>query len=278
MLGFLRSEGFDFATRPEKAEAAVINTCAFIQPAVEEAIDTILEMARMKEEGKLKKLVVAGCLVQRYGYKLLREIPEVDAWLGTGEFHRVAEALKAEISDRPKVHISRPTFLPDHTTPRAQATPFFTAYLKIAEGCSHGCSFCIIPHLRGPFRSRTLKSLVNEAERLAGQGVKELNLVAQDTTMYGRDLGRNISLEGLLEGLLRVKGIPWIRVLYCHPNGISDRLLDLVDSEERICPYLDIPFQHVNRELLKAMGREWMGPFTQKGGREDQKEKTPNQS
>ncbi len=260
MLGLLNSRGFELASRIEDAGIAVVNTCGFIQGAVEEAIDTILEVAEFKRKGSLKTLLVTGCFVQRYGYKLRKEIPEVDVWLGTGEIHRIADIIEDEApGESIPFLLSRPTYLADHSVPRIQTTPFYTAYLRIADGCSHGCSYCTIPALRGPFRSRGLDSLIIEAERLVGGGVKELNLVAQDSTMYGKDLEGEKSLEDLLEKLVAVKGIAWIRLLYCHPHRVSDRLLELIDSVEAICPYLDIPLQHVNPEILKAMGRESEG-------------------
>jgi ribosomal protein S12 methylthiotransferase len=256
MLGMLRSSGFDLASSIDKAEVAVINTCGFIQAAVEEAIDTILEVVSLKKRGALKRVVVTGCFVQRYGYKLRKEIPEVDGWLGTGEFYRIVDAIKNSRSSAPaQFFIGRPTYLADHSVPRILTAPFYSAYLKVAEGCSHRCSYCIIPSLRGPFRSRTPESLIAEAKEMISRGVKEINLVAQDTTMYGKDLDGIVSLENLLERLVKLEGIRWIRLLYCHPNGISNRLLELLDSEEVICPYLDIPQQHVNEKILRAMGR-----------------------
>jgi ribosomal protein S12 methylthiotransferase len=255
VLGLLQTHGFSPVSRIQEAEVAIINTCGFIHSAVEESIDTILEVAKKKKEGELEALFVMGCFVQRYGYKLLREIPEVDGWLGTGEIHKIVDILEAGAKDPPSFLISRPTYLADHSVPRAQTTPFYSAYLKIAEGCSHRCSYCTIPRLRGPFRSRSIASLMNEAENMVGRGVKEINLIAQDTTMYGRDLESDIGVEDLLENLIRVQGLCWIRMLYGHPQGISDRFLELLDGEEMICPYLDIPFQHINEEILKAMGR-----------------------
>jgi len=257
MLGLLHSRGFELAPTIEDAGIVVVNTCGFIQGAVEEAIDTILEMADHKREGNLKKLLVTGCLVQRYGYKLRKEIPEVDGWLGTGEIYRIADTIEDECQGESiQFFLGRPGYLADHSVPRIQTTPFYTAYLRIAEGCSHRCSYCTIPALRGPFRSREPGSLILEAERLVSGGVKELNLIAQDTTLYGKDLERDICLEDLLEGLLDIRGVKWIRLLYCHPNAVSDRLLKLIDSEEVICPYLDLPMQHVNQEVLRAMERE----------------------
>ena len=259
MLGILAANGYTLTSEIDEAECVVINTCGFLESAVEEAIETILETARLKKEGQLKKLVVAGCFVQRYGYKLLKEIPEVDAWLGTGEITRVAEVLRHEGTDPLPFFISRPTFLSDHRFPRLQSTPFYTAYLKIAEGCSHGCTYCIIPKLRGPFRSRRLTSLVREVEEMAERGVKEINLIAQDLSLYGKDIYGQPRLTELLEKLAHINGIEWIRLLYLHPNRVSEPLLDLMDTEKTICPYLDIPLQHVNQELLTAMGRDPQG-------------------
>lgn len=256
MLGILAANGFTLTGEIHEAECVVINTCGFLESAVEEAIETILETARRKEKGKLRRLVVTGCFVQRYGYKLAKEIPEVDAWLGTGEICRVAEVLGHEGTGPLPFFISRPVFLADHHLPKVQATPFYTAYLKIAEGCSHRCTYCIIPKLRGPFRSRQLTSLVREAEEMAGRGVKEINLIAQDTSLYGKDLYGRPRLTELLEKLAYINGIKWIRLLYLHPKRVSESLLDLMDAEEAICPYVDIPLQHVNKDLLTAMGRD----------------------
>ena len=259
MLGILRRRGAVLVPTIAEAEVAIVNTCGFIRSAVDEALDTILQAAAEKQKGTLKRLFVAGCLVQRYGYKLRKEIPEVDGWIGTGEFHRVGAILDRGKKEEKPVHIGPPAYLADHATPRVLSTPFYTAYLKIAEGCSHPCTYCIIPKLRGPLRSRHVDSLVAEAEWMVQQGVKEINLVAQDTTMYGRDLEKRATLEDLLEKLLTVKGVRWIRVLYSHPSRISDRLLDLMDQEEALCPYLDIPLQHVNPRILLAMGRNDFG-------------------
>jgi ribosomal protein S12 methylthiotransferase len=256
MLGILDANGFKLTSKVDEAEFVVINTCGFLESAVEEAIDTILETARLKKKGRLKRLVVAGCFVQRYGYKLAKELPEVDGWLGTGEIARVAEVLRSVKTDPLPFLISRPAFLPDHRLPRVQATPFYTAYLKIAEGCSHRCAYCIIPKLRGPFRSRRMTSLVREAKQMADRGVQEINLIAQDTSLYGKDLYGEARLTELLEKLVRINGIQWIRVLYLHPNRVSESFLDVMDAEKAICPYLDIPLQHVNQDLLTAMGRD----------------------
>jgi ribosomal protein S12 methylthiotransferase len=256
MLGIIKERGFIVVSDLGAAEIAIINTCGFIRSSVEEALDTILEVTAEKKKGTLKKLFVVGCLVQRYGYKLQKELPEVDGWIGTGEIYRIGNVLDQEHCGEKGLLIGRPAYLADHKTPRLRATPFHTAYLKVAEGCSHRCTYCIIPKLRGPFRSRKPDSLTIEAERLAKTGVKEINLIAQDTTMYGRDLKPEATLEDLLERLVKVRGIRWIRILYGHPQRVSNRLLAMMEKEEAICPYLDLPLQHVNAKVLKAMGRD----------------------
>lgn len=255
MLGLLKAKGFDVTPDPEEAQIAVVNTCGFIEAAIEESVGMILEIAALKGSGKLKTLCVTGCLVQRFGYKLKREMPEVDGWLGTGQIHRIAHLLRESRGGPAPFLINRPAYLADHQTPRVQSSPFYTAYVKIAEGCRHRCTYCTIPGIRGPLRSRLPLSLVAEVAAMAGRGVKEVNLIAQDTTSYGKDLSDGASLEDLLEALIPVKGLEWIRMLYGHPQGISDRLLDLIDTHEAICPYLDIPLQHVHAGILKKMGR-----------------------
>ncbi|MBW1805503.1 MAG: 30S ribosomal protein S12 methylthiotransferase RimO [Deltaproteobacteria bacterium] len=256
MLGLLREKDFIIVSSLEEADIAIINTCGFIQSAVEECIDTIFEVAARKRQGDLEALYVVGCFVQRYGYKLRKEIPEVDGWLGQGELNRITD-LMDESGASPSFLISRPTFLADHTMPRIQTTPFYSAYIKIADGCSHRCSFCTIPALRGTLRSRDPESVAIEAREMAERGVKEINLIAQDTTAYGTDLEIDIRLEDLIEKLLIIKGLRWIRVLYAHPFGVSHRLLELMEGEEGICPYLEMPFQHVNENILRAMGRSF---------------------
>jgi len=255
ILGLIKEEGYDITDDPLDAEIAIVNTCAFITSAVEEGIGTILDLARLKEKGHLQSLFVVGCLVQRYGRKLLRQIPEVDGCLGTGQIYRTPEALKAQGDSSPVLFLDKPRFLADHRAPRLQTTPFYSAYLKIAEGCSHPCSYCIIPSLRGPFRSRTVESLFIEAQNMVARGVKEINLVAQDTSWYGHDLDPPHMLEDLLEKLLTISGLKWLRILYAHPYHLTERLLELIDSEEVLCPYLDLPIQHINPDILRAMGR-----------------------
>ncbi|MBN2031631.1 MAG: 30S ribosomal protein S12 methylthiotransferase RimO [Deltaproteobacteria bacterium] len=255
MLGLLKAQGFDLAPELNKADIGIVNTCGFIQPAIEESIGMILDIAGMKSAGKLKKLYVTGCLVQRFGYKLKKEMPEVDGWLGTGEIHRIARLLKGNTDGGTPFLINRPIYLADHKTPRIQSSPFYTAYVKLAEGCSHRCSYCTIPGIRGPLRSRATGSVVTEVASMVERGVKEINLIAQDTTSYGKDLKNGACLENLLEKLVSIKGLQWIRILYSHPHGISDHLLSLMEAHEEICPYLDIPLQHVHSGILEKMGR-----------------------
>ena len=256
MLGILNGEGYEVVHRIEEAGTVVINTCGFLEEAVQEAIEAILDAAGLKETGTLKRLVVAGCFVQRYGYKLRKEIPEVDGWLGTGEFHRIADVLKG--SDNPPVPmlICRPSFSADHGLPRTQTTPFYTAYLRIAEGCANRCTYCMIPKLRGPFRSCAMDALIAEVWEMVGHGVKEINLIAQDTSRYGEDLYGKSRIMDLLESLSRIEGVSWLRLLYFHPGRLTETFLDFMDEHERIVPYLDLPFQHSNPDLLKAMGRD----------------------
>lgn len=259
MLGVLLDAGYDITSLEEEAEIIIVNTCAFIQPAVEESIETILSFARNKKGGRLKHLVVSGCFPQRYGKKLAGLLPEVDAFIGTDGFQNIGDVLDRLKAGTPRPFFAcrKPLFIMDESTPRKQTTPFYTAYLKIAEGCTHHCSFCLIPRLRGKLRSRSLPSILAEAGRLAGEGVRELILVAQDTTAYGSDRGDGASLTVLLRELLTVPGLDWIRLLYLYPNAVDDELLDLMASEARICPYLDIPIQHISPRILKLMRRPY---------------------
>jgi len=253
MMGLLAARGYEFVSSPEEANIALINTCGFLTDAVEEAIEVILEVARYKKEERgVERLIVAGCMVQRYGYKLRRELPEVDAWLGVGQIERVVDCLET----CGVFYLDSPLYIPDHRLPRVRTTPYYTAYLRISDGCSHGCTFCLIPKLRGNQRSRSLPSLMEEARNLVSEGVKELNIVAQDTTAYGKDLDEGYGLEDLLEELVKIRGLEWIRILYANPSGISERLLRLIEECDPLCPYLDIPFQHVSSRILEHMGRK----------------------
>ena len=264
MLGLLVREGFALTTDAAQADILIVNTCAFIDPAKMESIETILEMARWKRDGRCRRLIVAGCLAERYREDVQREMPEVDAVVGTQEIERIVELCRdEEVAPVARTHRRLPILSPelaaryvdDSARPRLLATPPFSAYLKIAEGCDHTCSFCIIPKLRGPFRSRPLDSLLREAEALAARGVRELILIAQDTTHYGADLGMREGLATLLRALARIEGLRWIRFLYGYPNHVSEELIETVASEEKVCAYFDIPFQHASARLLRAMRR-----------------------
>ena len=255
ILGLLSKEGYLLTTDPSRAEILIINTCAFIQDATKEAIETILGLTHYKKEGRCHLFIVSGCLPQRYGKILEKELPEVDLFIGTGAFQHLPQILKEK--QRKKTYLSRPIFLYDEKTPRILSTLPFIAYLKIAEGCSNPCTFCTVPKIRGSYRSRKLRSVIEEAKRLADQGVQELILIAQDTTAYGEDLRNGTNLEKLLKGLVKVEGLRWIRILYSYPkaNYFTDGLLELMAQEERICPYLDLPIQHIDDGILKRMGR-----------------------
>lgn len=254
MLGLLGAAGYVITSDPGSADVLVINTCAFITPAQRESIAAILEAARYKEEGRLKALVVAGCLVQRHGRALLQEMPEIDALVGTGRVGEVVAAVAGALAGEKPVLLGLPGLL-SGPVPRLLTTPPYLAYIKIAEGCSNRCSFCIIPQLRGPYRSRCREEILAEARSLSAQGVKEVVLVAQDTTKWGLDLYGRPGLPALLREVARLEGIRWVRLLYAYPTGISDELLAVLAEEEKVCKYLDIPLQHVSPRLLRAMKR-----------------------
>jgi ribosomal protein S12 methylthiotransferase len=257
MLHRLESQGFTLTQEPDKAEVVVINTCSFIESATQESIETILEAARLKKEGACQILAVTGCFPQRYKNQLIREMPEVDLFLGTESFSGLASHLSKLFAGQ---RVSKMILSPDpglwkKPYHRLLTTSPGTAYLKIAEGCSNHCAYCTIPSIRGPFRSRDPKILIREAQTLAGQGVRELILIGQDTTAYGADLEPAISLIELIKPLLKIDSFKWLRLLYLRPERITQGLLDLMAREERICPYLDIPIQHVSNRILKAMNR-----------------------
>ena len=285
MMGMLAQAGAELVPRAEDADVIVVNTCSFIESAQQESVNAILEMARHKT-GKAKKLVVAGCLVERFRDEIRKNIPEVDAVVGTGELEKILAAAGVsalpvrETSDSPfRILSSRPegdlrathgrfsretwdgaiaelpNYLYDEATPRVLATPKYSAYIKIAEGCDHPCSFCIIPQLRGKFRSRRFESVVAEAERLARSGVREITLIGQDTTCYGEDFGLKDGLALLLEKLAGIEELRWIRFLYAYPNKITGRLLDTIAKHEKICSYVDVPLQHASAATLKRMKR-----------------------
>ena len=289
MMGLVARAGAELTRRAEDADVIVVNTCSFIESAQQESVNTILEMAAHKTRGKARKLVVAGCLVERFRDQIRKDIPEVDAVIGTGELENILAAAGIApvttrsdspfvvLPSRPEADVraaqgrfSReawareswsgaigdlPNYLYDDSTPRVLATPRHMAYIKIAEGCDHPCTFCIIPQLRGRFRSRRFESVVAEAERLAQSGVREITLIGQDTTCYGEDFGLKDGLALLLEKLAPIEGLRWIRFLYAYPNKITDRLMDTIAAHEKICSYMDVPLQHASASVLKRMKR-----------------------
>ena len=296
-MGLLHQAGAEITSRPEMADILVVNTCSFIDKAKQESVDTILEMAQHKIHGSARRLIVAGCLVERYRDEIQKNIPEVDAVVGTGELEQILAAAGLSIpapaqpaepqlfnilsaapiagaapASRPEGDLREsqgrfareewqgaqpalPQYLYDHTTPRLLATGSASAYIKIAEGCDHPCSFCIIPNLRGKFRSRRFESVVAEAEQLVAQGVREITLIGQDTTCYGEDLGMRDGLAQLLDRLAQISGLKWLRFLYAYPNKITGRLLDTMARHSNICKYLDVPLQHASGAVLKCMRR-----------------------
>ena len=254
LLGLLANDGLVPTPSLNEADVVIINTCAFIQKAVEESIEAILEAAQSKVKGTGTKLIVTGCLPQRYGEELAREIPQVDLWIGTGEFPQIPQLLRG---GEPTVLIGKPRYLYDHQTPRIITNTPHSVYVKIAEGCSHPCTFCLIPRLRGPYRSRAMDSVIREVEQLVAKGVAEVILVAQDTTAYGMDAREEKGLYRLSKELIKIKGLQWVRVLYAypHPANFDPPLLEMLAKEEKICPYLDIPIQHIDAKILQRMGR-----------------------
>ena len=255
MLGLLASKGHQMVNDEMEADVIVINTCCFIHDAKEESIQNILEMAELKKEGRLKALIVTGCLAQRYKEEIIEEIPEVDAVLGTTSYDKILEAIDEALEGRHCVEMTDIDALPLVQSNRLVTTGGHFAYLKIAEGCDKHCTYCIIPKIRGNFRSVPMERLLKEAEGLAEQGVKELILVAQETTLYGKDIYGEKSLHKLLKELCKVSGIQWIRILYCYPEEITDELIQVMKEEKKICHYLDLPIQHASDEILKRMGR-----------------------
>ncbi len=254
MLGLLEGNGHVVTASQEEAEIIVVNTCGFIDRAKQESIDAILEMAQQKSSGNCRRLIVAGCLVERYRDEIRAQIPEVDAVVGTNEIPRILEACQ-ESSPEPPHYENRELFLYSDAHPRVRTTPSHTAYIKIAEGCDHPCTFCVIPQMRGKFRSRPIDSILREARQLARQGVKEINLVGQDTTMFGWDQGNRNGLADLIRRLGEIPELGWVRFLYAYPNNIQDELLDAIAETPKACKYIDVPLQHASREVLKRMKR-----------------------
>ena len=255
MMGILARAGYELTPRAGEADVLVVNTCSFIAPAQKESVDTILEMAEHKKFGLAQKLIVAGCLVERFRDQILEQIPEVDAVIGTGEVEKILASCEGELRfDDSALRREFPTYLYHELTPRILSTPN-TAYIKIAEGCDHPCTFCIIPQLRGKFRSRRFESVVREAENLAAAGVREMTLIGQDTTSYGEDLGLRDGLAMLLERLAEIEDLKWVRFLYCYPNRVTQRLLDTIAAHPRLAKYIDMPLQHASRNVLARMKR-----------------------
>ncbi len=252
MMGILAREGYELTPRADDAEILVVNTCSFIEPAQKESVDAILEMAEHKKFGSAKKLIVAGCLVERYRDQILQQIPEVDAVVGTGEVERIIEAVEGDLKI---LSAQPPAFLYHDLTPRIVTTPKHQAYIKIAEGCDHPCTFCIIPQLRGAFRSRRFESVVREAENLATAGAREITLIGQYTTSYGEDLGLRDGLAQLLERLAQVEDLLWVRFLYAYPNRVTQKMLETLAAHERLAKYIDMPLQHASRNVLARMKR-----------------------
>ncbi|MPM24557.1 Ribosomal protein S12 methylthiotransferase RimO [bioreactor metagenome] len=255
MLGALADRDIQITDDPNQADILIINTCTFIDSAKEESISTILQMSEFKKNGKCRAIIVAGCLGQRYQQELLDELPEIDAIIGTGAWHRIGEAVDTVLAGNRVLLIDDVNTIYDEKMPRITTTPFYSAYVKIAEGCSNCCSYCVIPSVRGKFRSRSIESVLAEVKKLAARGIKEINLIAQDTTSYGKDIYGEPRLTELLKELVKIDGILWIRLLYCYPKYFSDELIDLIADEPRICKYVDLPLQHIHDDILKAMYR-----------------------
>jgi ribosomal protein S12 methylthiotransferase len=257
MIGLLEKESHEITPDAAEAEAIIINTCSFINDAKEESIQAILEAARIKETGKCRRLIITGCLPERYASEMRAEFPEADVILGVNQIAEIVRAVNGEAVPPPDSYGRNDAklFLYDHKTPRRLIGPKYSAYMKIAEGCDHSCAFCVIPKIRGRFRSRSISSLEKEARRLAADGVREITLVAQDTTGYGADLGLKDGLADLLEVLDKVKGIEWIRFLYAYPDVFGDKLIRVINESEKICRYIDMPLQHASAAVLKSMRR-----------------------
>ncbi|WP_371371190.1 30S ribosomal protein S12 methylthiotransferase RimO [Sporomusa aerivorans] len=255
MLGILADNNITITDDPHIADILIVNTCGFIESAKEESISTIIQMSDFKKDGQCRGVIVAGCLGQRYQQELLDELPEVSAIVGTGAWHRIMEAVQAVLHGERVLLIGETDTIYDENMSRITTTPTYSAYVKIAEGCSNCCSYCVIPLVRGKYRSRSIESVVNEVKNLAARGVKEINLIAQDTTSYGRDRHGVPQLTALLKELVKIEGIVWIRLLYCYPKFFSDELIDLIAREPKICKYIDLPLQHADDEILAAMNR-----------------------
>ncbi len=268
MLGHLKLDGFTIAQEPQDAEVIIVNTCSFVEAAKVESIETVLELSTYKEDGKCQALVMSGCMAQRYAGELEQEMPEIDMFIGTGEYHKIVPLLKAMEDGKleKKSFVEIPRFIHTEFDPRLNTSPFYMAWLKISEGCNRNCTFCIIPTLRGKLRSRTVESLVKETEQLVATGVRELNLISQDFSDYGVDLegggksgGKNPMIYELLSRLEKVEGIDWVRVFYFYPDDLTEDVMDLMARSKKITKYLDMPVQHFADDVLKRMNRRVSG-------------------
>lgn len=255
MSGLIHQRGFTLVEKPEDATVIIVNTCGFIDAAKEESVNTILNLAELKDSARLKALIVSGCLTQRYKKELMDEMPEIDGIVGTGDFHRINDIIDEALRGRKPVYVGNPVFNYEENLPRLLSTPRHAAYVKIAEGCDNACTFCSIPIMRGQFRSRSMESIVAEVKLLADQGVKEISLIAQDSTNYGTDLYEGFKLPELLNKVSEVPGIAWVRLHYAYPGFFTDELIEAIASNPKICNYIDMPLQHSEDSILKRMRR-----------------------
>lgn len=259
-IGILvNKRGFEVTSELNEADMIIVNTCGFIGDAKKESIETILEVSELKETGNLKKIIVTGCLAQRYAEEILKELPEVDAVIGTGEIDKIEKVVDEILNDKKSVETSSMSFLANANTDRILTTASHTAYLKISEGCDRRCTYCIIPQLRGKLRSRTIEDILVEANNLVKSGVRELNLLAQETTEYGIDLYKEKSLAKLMKELVKIEDLKWLRTYYMYPDSVTDELIQVMKTEDKICKYFDIPIQHVSDSILQNMGRAKTG-------------------
>ncbi|RRJ65425.1 30S ribosomal protein S12 methylthiotransferase RimO [Paenibacillus oralis] len=255
MSGLIDRRGYSLVDDREDATVIIVNTCGFIDAAKEESVNTILELAELKESGRLKALIVSGCLTQRYKQALMEEMPEIDGIVGTGDFHNITQIVDEAVKGKKPVYVGNPVFNYEQALPRKLATARYSSYVKIAEGCDNNCTFCSIPLMRGKFRSRSIESIVEEVKGLAAQGVKEFSLIAQDSTNYGTDLYGTYKLPELLDRVSRVDGVEWVRLHYAYPGFFTDELIDMIASNPKICKYVDMPLQHSEDAILKRMRR-----------------------
>ncbi|WP_426446975.1 30S ribosomal protein S12 methylthiotransferase RimO [Paenibacillus sp. S-38] len=264
MSGLVHERGYTLVSEKEEATIIIVNTCGFIDAAKEESVNTILDMAELKQTANLKALIVSGCLTQRYKEELLKEMPEIDGIVGTGDFHNINQIIDEALVGRKPVYVGNPVFNYEQKLPRRLTTPRYTAYVKIAEGCDNACTFCSIPIMRGKFRSRSMESILEEVQQLAAQGVKEISLIAQDSTNYGTDLYDGFKLPELMNRVSEVPGIEWVRLHYAYPGFFTDELIDVIADNPKICKYIDMPLQHSSDSILKRMRR----PGRQRDARE----------